>query len=104
MIPTRVSNPLHTQTFKLNAESIRVVATSDLPIEIRQQPASSTASFTSSTSRSIRRDIDHDTDLDPCMLFNVVHETGQSQPPTQSQSTQPLSEEKLEDLSMEICS
>jgi hypothetical protein len=94
----------NTQTFKLNAESIRVIATSDLPVEIRQQPVLPTASSALSTSYSNRQNTDRDTDPDPCALFNIVHVTGESHPSTQSQSTAPPSQETLDNFSMEIWS
>ena len=59
--------------FKINAETIRVVTKSDLPIEICHQPLLPTMmALTTSTMHSTHSQVD--TALTPCTQFKVSHE------------------------------
>ncbi|KAF8235496.1 hypothetical protein L208DRAFT_1256595 [Tricholoma matsutake] len=120
------NQPKMRKTFKLNAETIRVVAKSDLPVENQQQPVLPTSTPTSTTARPFHSH-HPDSTSNSCVLFNVVddssHPLPQPQhpmltpstsilPPSQSQYAQQLShtditpsvghEERLEDMLMKI--
>lgn len=59
------------QLFKLNAEYIRIVTRSDLPIKTQHQLILLTGPSTSSTTQTHQS---QDTESDPCLLFNVVNQ------------------------------
>ncbi|KIL57048.1 hypothetical protein M378DRAFT_181766 [Amanita muscaria Koide BX008] len=84
----RADQPKVRKTFKLNAQSIRVVAKSNLPMEIRRQPELPTAAFTYTTTHSDNQDLGGPS-TEPFALFNVVHKDPSSRPPKQAQGTQP---------------
>ena len=70
--PPECTSLMTEQTFKLNAETIRVVAKSDLPVEIRQQPMLPTDSSTRVTHATDSQQ--QPSESDPLRLFNVVDE------------------------------
>ncbi|KAF8233469.1 hypothetical protein L208DRAFT_1266596 [Tricholoma matsutake] len=67
------SQPKTRKTFKINAETIRVITKSDLPIEICHQPLlPTTAPLTMSTTNATCPQAD--STLTPCTQFKVFHE------------------------------
>lgn len=67
------------QTFKLNAETIRVVAKSDLPMEVWQQPMLPTDSLARVThATSSQQQL---SESNPLSLFNVVCTWSNREPP-----------------------
>jgi hypothetical protein len=86
------------QTFKLNAETIQVVAKSDLPMEIWQQPMLPTNSLTWATHTTASQQ--QPSELDPLSLFNIVDEGLH----LEQQQTMQASSEKTEhhDIMMRI--
>jgi len=70
---TTASQPKMRKTFKINAETIRVVAKSDLPVELRTQPVlPSTMRPTTSAEGSTHSRVD--ITLTPCSQFKLFHE------------------------------
>ncbi|KAF8240522.1 hypothetical protein L208DRAFT_1232639 [Tricholoma matsutake] len=123
---TKGNQPKMRKTFKLNAETIRVVAKSDLPVKNQQQPVLPT-STTASTTTCPFHSCHPDSTSNSCVLFNVIDNDScplpQPQcpittlntsmlPALQSQHTQQLShtdvtpsighKDKLEDMLMKI--